>query len=203
MAQKSNMPNREQNRIKIDMNIWEITDRNWNVTWLRNRVIPVTTLQVPSHICNLSSSVPLQFSLGWSNPPQKLDLQVQDPVSAGKPRLKAVTKVGKGIRKVNKLYPLLQSVQVHKYKLDIGREHYHKDTPWPSLKFHELKQKFKTHSTQMKDILMSIHMVPYCPPKFRWWMTPICKRYQREAHRLKLWLLICQTEYKLNHLCKN
>ena len=31
MAQKSDKPNREQNRIKIDMNIGQNTDRNLNV----------------------------------------------------------------------------------------------------------------------------------------------------------------------------
>ena len=36
MSQKSNKPDREQNRIKIDMNIEQITDGNLNVRWLRN-----------------------------------------------------------------------------------------------------------------------------------------------------------------------
>ena len=39
MAQRSTKPNREQNKIKIDMNIGQITDKNLNVRWLRNRVI--------------------------------------------------------------------------------------------------------------------------------------------------------------------
>ena len=70
MAQKSNNPNREQSRIKIDMNIGQITDRNLNVRWLRNRVIPVTAPQVPSHIRDLNSSIPLWSSFGRINPPQ-------------------------------------------------------------------------------------------------------------------------------------
>ena len=98
MAQKSNKPNREQNRIKIDMSIRWITDRNLDVGWLRNRVIPVTTPQAPSHISNLSSSVPLQSSFGWSNPPQKSNSWAQDPISVGKSRPKAVIKVSKGIK---------------------------------------------------------------------------------------------------------
>ena len=53
-------------------------------------------------------------------------------------------------------------MRVHKYKLD-SMEHYHKDTLYPLyLKFHELKQKIKTHSTWMKVILVSIHMAPHC-----------------------------------------
>ena len=129
MARESNKLDREQNRIKIDMNIGQITDRNLNVRWLRNRAIPETAPQVPSHIRDTHSSVPLHSSFGWSKPPQKSDLLVQDPISVGKPRLKAVTKVGKGIRKVNKLHPLPpQSVRVLSYKLD-SRDHYHKDTP--------------------------------------------------------------------------
>ena len=74
MAQKSTQPNREQNRIKIDMNKGEITDKNLNVGQLRNRAVPVTTPQVPSHIIDLHPSVLLQSSFSWSNPPQKLDL---------------------------------------------------------------------------------------------------------------------------------
>ena len=50
MAQKSNKPDREQNRIKIGMNIGQITDRNLNVRQLRNRMIPVTAPKVPYHI---------------------------------------------------------------------------------------------------------------------------------------------------------
>ena len=132
MAQKSNKPSREQNRIKIDMNIERITDRNLNVRWLRNRVIPATAPQVPSHIRDLSSSIPLWSSFSWSSAPQKSDLQVQNPGSVEKPRPKAVTKVGKGIRKMNKLYPLPQSVRVLRYKLD-SRDCYQKDTPQPSI----------------------------------------------------------------------
>ena len=66
MAQKSNKPDREQNRIKIDMNIGQIDDRNANVRWLRKRAIPVTTPQVPSHTRDLNSIFPLQSSFGWS-----------------------------------------------------------------------------------------------------------------------------------------
>ena len=47
MTQKSNQPNGEQNMIKIDMNIGQITDRNLNVRWLRNIMIPVTTPKSP------------------------------------------------------------------------------------------------------------------------------------------------------------
>ena len=46
MTQKFNKPNREQNRIKTDMNTGQITDRNLNVRWLRNRTVLVTTPQV-------------------------------------------------------------------------------------------------------------------------------------------------------------
>ena len=58
MAQISNKPNSEQNRINIYMTIEQITDRNLNVRWLRNRTIPVTAPQVPSHIRDLDSSIP-------------------------------------------------------------------------------------------------------------------------------------------------
>ena len=50
MAQKSNKPNSEQNRIKIDMNIGQITDRKLKGRQLRNRVIPVTAPQVPPRL---------------------------------------------------------------------------------------------------------------------------------------------------------
>ena len=73
MAQKYNKSNREQNRIKIDMNIGKITDRKLNVRWLRNRLIPVTASQVPSHIRDLDSSIPQWSSFNWSNPPHKPD----------------------------------------------------------------------------------------------------------------------------------
>ena len=53
------------------MNIGQITDRNLNVRWLRNRMIPVTVPQVPSHIRDLDSSIPEWLSFHWSNPPQK------------------------------------------------------------------------------------------------------------------------------------
>ena len=102
MAQKSNKPNREQNRIKIDMNIGQITNRNLNIRLLRNRAIPVTAPQVPSHIRDLNGSVPLGSSFGWSNPPQKSNLPVQNPSSVEKPRPKAV---GKGIRKNEQTTP--------------------------------------------------------------------------------------------------
>ena len=118
MAQQSNKPDREHNRIKIDTYIGQITDRNLNVKWLRNRAIPVTASQVPSNIRDLNSSIPLQSSLRWSNPAQKLDLWVQNPSSVEKPRPKDVSKVGKGIRKMSKLHPLPQSVRVLRYKLD-------------------------------------------------------------------------------------
>ena len=130
MAQKSNKPNREQNRIKIDMNIGQITDRNLNVRWLRNRVIQVTASQVPSYIRNLKSCIPLWSRFGWSNHPQKSDLWVQNPDSVEKPRPKVVTKISKGIRKINKLHPLPQSMRVLRYKLD-SRDHYQKGTPQP------------------------------------------------------------------------
>ena len=78
MAQKSNKPDREQHSIKIDMNMGQITDRNLNVRQLRNRVMPVTAPQVPSHIGVLNSNVPLQSSFGWSNPPQKSNLWIQN-----------------------------------------------------------------------------------------------------------------------------
>ena len=58
MAQKSNKPDREQNRIQIDMNIGEITERNLNLRQLRKRMIPVTAPQVPSYIIDLDSSIP-------------------------------------------------------------------------------------------------------------------------------------------------
>ena len=48
MVQKSNKPGREQNKIKIDMNIGQITERNLNVRQLRNGVIAVAAPQVPS-----------------------------------------------------------------------------------------------------------------------------------------------------------
>ena len=129
MAQKSNKPNREQNWIKIDMNRGQITDRHLNVRWFRNRLIPVTAPQFPSHIRDLNSSIPLQSSFRWSNPPQKSDLWVQNPGSVEKYRPKAVTKVGKGIRKMKKKpHPLPQSVRVLRYKLD-SRDHYQKGTP--------------------------------------------------------------------------
>ena len=47
MAQKSNKPDREQNWIKMEMNLGQITYRNLNVRWLRNRMIPVTAPQDP------------------------------------------------------------------------------------------------------------------------------------------------------------
>ena len=50
MTQRSNKPKREQNRIKIDMNIGQTTDRNLNVRQLRNRVTPFTPHQVTSLI---------------------------------------------------------------------------------------------------------------------------------------------------------
>ena len=67
------------------MNIGQITDRNLNVRWLRNRAKLVTAPQIPSHITDLNSSVPLQSSFGWSNPPQKSDLWVQNPSPVEKP----------------------------------------------------------------------------------------------------------------------
>ena len=91
-------------------------------------MIPVTAPQVPSHITNLDSSIPQQSSFDWSNPPQKLDLWVQNPNSAEKLRPTTVTKLGKGIRKMNKLHSLHQSVRVLRYKLD-SRDHYEKGTP--------------------------------------------------------------------------
>ena len=143
------------------MNIEQITDRNLNVRQLRNRGIPVTTSQVPSHISDLNSSVPL----GWSNPPQKSNLRVQDSISVRKPRPKAVSKVYKCTRKVNKLHPLPKSVQVHKYKLDISREHYHKDTPQPSLsKMSQTEAKIQNSQHQDKSYpCVNSHGVPPAP----------------------------------------
>ena len=79
MAQKPNKPKREQNRIKIDMNIGQITDRNLNVRQLRNKAIPITVPQVTSHIRDLNSGIPLWSSFGWSNSQQIPDLWVQNP----------------------------------------------------------------------------------------------------------------------------
>ena len=132
MAQKSNKLDREQNRIKIDIDIGETTDINLNVRQSRNRGIPATAPEVSSHIRDLNSSIPLWSSFSWGNPPQKLDWQVQNPSSAEKPRPNTVTKVGKGIRKMNKLHPLPQSVRVLRYKLE-RRDHYQKDIPQPSI----------------------------------------------------------------------
>ena len=75
MAQKSNKPKREQNRIKININLEEITDRNLHVRWLRNRMILLTAPQVPSLIRDLDSSIPQWSSFDWSNPPQKPKLR--------------------------------------------------------------------------------------------------------------------------------
>ena len=97
------------------MNIGENTDRNLNVRWLRNRAIPVTALQVPSHIRYPNSSIPLWSSFTKSDPPKKSDLQVQKPDAVDKPRPKVVTKIGKGIRRMNKPHPLPQSVTVLRY----------------------------------------------------------------------------------------
>ena len=58
MAQKSNKPNREQNGIKIDMDIGQITDRNLNLRWLRKRVIPVTTPRSPPMLVTLVQMFP-------------------------------------------------------------------------------------------------------------------------------------------------
>ena len=58
MAQKPNKPEREHNGIKIDMNVGKITDRNFNVIWLRSITIPVTAPQVPSHMRNPDLSIP-------------------------------------------------------------------------------------------------------------------------------------------------
>ena len=110
------------------MNIGQITDKNLNVRWLRNRTIPVTAPQVPSVIRDINPSVPAQSRFGWSNPAQKSNSRVQNPGSVEKPSPKAVSKVGKGIRKMNKLHPLPQSVRVLRYKLD-SRDYHHKGTP--------------------------------------------------------------------------
>ena len=47
MAQKSTKFDGEQNRINIDMNIGQISDKNVDVRWLRNRAIPVTKTRSP------------------------------------------------------------------------------------------------------------------------------------------------------------
>ena len=114
------------------MNIGQITGRNLNERWLQNRAIPGTAPQVLSHIRNLNSNIPLWSSFGWSNPPQKSDLWIQNPGSAEKPGPKAVTNIGKGIRKMNKPHPLPQSVRLLRYTLD-NRDHYQKGTPQPSI----------------------------------------------------------------------
>ena len=92
MAQNSNKPDREQSRIKIDMNIGQITDRNLNVRGLRNKVIPVTAAQI--HIRDLNSSIPLWSRIGRNIPPQT-DLCVQNPNSLEKSRPNIVTKIVK------------------------------------------------------------------------------------------------------------
>ena len=129
------------------MNIGQITDRNLNVRWLMDRVIPATVPQVPFLIRDLSSSGPLWSRFGWRN------LQVQNAGSVEKPRPNAVTKVGKGIMKKNKLHPLPLSVRVLRYKLD-SRDYYHKDTPQPSIS--------KISQTETK-IQNSQHLDESCP----------------------------------------
>ena len=114
------------------MNVGQITDRNLNARQLRNRLIPFTPPQVTSLIRNLDSSIPWWSSFSWSSPPQKLKLWSQNHYSAERLRPALVIKSNKGIRKMNKLHPLPQSVRVLRYKLD-SRIHYQKGTPWPSL----------------------------------------------------------------------
>ena len=97
MAQKSNKPNREQNRIKIDMNLGHSTDRNLNVRWLRNRTIPVAAPQIPSLIRDLNSRVSRWSGFNLSNPLQRPKLQSQNHNSAEKLRPTHVTKSSKGI----------------------------------------------------------------------------------------------------------
>ena len=86
MVQEPNKLIREQNRIKIYMKIGQSTKQNLNIRWFRNRSIPVTTPQVPTHISYLNLGVPSQSNFSKNNPPQESDLQFQDPVSVGKPR---------------------------------------------------------------------------------------------------------------------
>ena len=125
------------------MNIGEITHKNLNVRWLGNRVVPVSAPQVSSYIRDPTSSIHLWSSFRWSHPSQKSDLWVQNPNSIEKSRPKVVTKIGKGMRKMNKLYPLPQSVIVFRYKLD-SRDHHQKGTPWPSIS--KISQKWNRNS---------------------------------------------------------
>ena len=91
-------------------------------------MMPVTAPEVPSHIRDLDSSIPPWSRFHWSNPPQKSNLWVQNPDSAEKLGPTPVTKLGKGIRKMNKLHPLPKSMRVLMYKLD-SRDHYQKGAP--------------------------------------------------------------------------
>ena len=114
------------------MNVGKITDRDLNIGQLRNRTISVTAPQVPSLIRDLDSYIPWWSSFNWSSPPQKPKLQSQNHDSAVRLRPAPITQSSKGIRKMNKLHPLSQSVRVLRYKLDI-RDYYQKGIPWPSL----------------------------------------------------------------------
>ena len=100
------------------MNIGQITDRNVNVRWLRNRMIPFTAPKVTSLIRYLDSSIPQWSNFDWSSLQQTPKLQSQNHDSGERLRPALVTKSSKGIRKINKLHPLPQSVRVPRYKLD-------------------------------------------------------------------------------------
>ena len=142
MAQQSTKPKREQNRIKIDMYVGQLTDRNLNVRQLRNRRIPFTPPWVTSILRSLDSNIPQWSSFDWSSSLlQEPKLRSQNHDSAEKPRPAPMTKVCKGIMRVNKPHPLPQSVRVLRYKLDI-KGHYQKGTPWlPLLNHKHIKKK--------------------------------------------------------------
>ena len=112
MAHQSTKSKREQNRIEIDMNEGQFTDRNLNVRQLRNKVMPLMLSQVTSHLRNLNSNIPQQSSFNWSSPPQRPRVQSENHNSAEKLRSTPMTKASKGIKKINKLHPLPQSVRV-------------------------------------------------------------------------------------------
>ena len=58
MTQQSTKPKREENRIKIDMNVGQLTDKTLNVRQLRKRAIPLMPPQVTSLLRNLDSNIP-------------------------------------------------------------------------------------------------------------------------------------------------
>ena len=116
--------------------------------------------------------------------------------------------VGNGIRKVNKPHPLPQSLRVLRYKLE-NRDHYHKDIPHPSIsKILQTETKIQdSHHLDGSYLSVNSHGTPLAPTKSDgYWLQctrGMRERGMRETHRLMLFLLICQTGYKINPSSKH